>query len=334
MRVWEIQDNGLPRDGESGRDVYETSSERQALWSAVFAPKGDRILTIGGTGARLWDRDSGLPLNVFTPHGHVASASFSPDGKLIVTGGWDNTARIWNTSQRKTERKLIGHTGFVNSAQFSPDGTQTLTASDDRTARLWDVRSGKVVTTFRGHSDRVRTAIFSPDGTRILTASNDKTAVMWNAANGQQQFKLIGHEWPVLAVAISRNGKIIATGSEDHTTRLWNAKTGKPIQFRMAQGNLPGRLAGHTDSVTAVSVSPDGRRLVTGSADRSAKIWELRSGREILTLREHQGPLTSVEFSPDGRSILTSSRDETAIIWFTQPWDEQVAVRSEKNMDF
>jgi len=80
---------------------------------------------------------------------------------------------------------------------------------------------------------------------------------------------------------------------------------------------------GHTDSVTAIGFSADGRRLVTGSADRSAKIWKLRTGREVLTLREHQGPLTSVEFSPDGHSLLTASRDESAIIWLSQ--DDQEA---------
>ncbi|MEH1844713.1 MAG: ribosome assembly protein 4, partial [Nostoc sp.] len=108
----------------------------------------------------------------------VYSASFSPDGKRILTASDDKTARVWDISGKQIA-ELKGHTGRVNSASFSPDGKRILTASDDKTARVWDI-SGKLIAELKGHTGSVNSASFSPDGKRILTASDDKTARVWD----------------------------------------------------------------------------------------------------------------------------------------------------------
>jgi WD40 repeat protein len=86
-------------------------------------------------------------------------------------------------------------------------------------------------------------------------------------------------------------------------------------------------LVGHTASVTAVTFSPDGARVLTGSQDTTAKLWdptvaeaERAQGSELLTLSGHTQEVTSVAFSPDGRQALTGSRDGTAIIWPADDW--------------
>jgi WD40 repeat protein len=85
-------------------------------------------------------------------------------------------------------------------------------------------------------------------------------------------------------------------------------------------------LAGHTAAVTSVAFSPDGTRVLTGSRDNSAKLWDAETGKEILSLPGHTQEVTSVAFSPDGLSVLTSSRDGTAIIWLAKDWrDGKVA---------
>ncbi len=99
-----------------------------------------------------------------SPSGAVASANFSTDGKRVVTGSWDNSARIWNSQTGVPELKLpkdakdAVQMGRVNSACFSPDDRYVLTANDDWTAKLWDAKSGELVRTFggkEGHTDRV-----------------------------------------------------------------------------------------------------------------------------------------------------------------------------------
>ncbi len=100
--------------------------------------------------------------------GSVNSASFSPDGKLIVTAGTDGTARVWDISGKQIV-ELRGHSASVRSASFSPDGKRIVTASFDGTARVWDL-SGKQLVELTGHQGNVYSASFSPDGGRIVTA--------------------------------------------------------------------------------------------------------------------------------------------------------------------
>lgn len=347
MRLWDLKaDREVQAPGsKNASDPYLTLRSGQ-LWSAAFAPDGMNFVTVGGVGAHLRDIATGVERMSLSPSGVVAAANFSPDGKWIVTGSWDNTARIWDSRTGKDVLKLVGHTGFVNSACFSPDGTQVLTASDDRTAKLWNAKTGRVILTLEGHADRVLSAVFSEDGRFVLTASGDRTARLWDAATYKLLHTYKGHEWGVLSVAIwqpkakaaddaaVQNGpatkqddatKIdgnakpieariarprIITGSADNTAKIWDLETEQVLVT----------LAGHTASVGSVAFSPDGKRALTGSQDNLAKIWDAVTGKEILTLKAHAQEVTAVSFSADGRYVLTASRDGTAILWLASDW--------------
>ncbi|HVT27244.1 MAG TPA: WD40 repeat domain-containing protein, partial [Lacipirellulaceae bacterium] len=283
------------------------------VWASMFAPDGRHVLTIGGNDAQLWNLESRRPVMRYSPHGAVASAAISPDGRLVATGSWDHSAKIWNAATGHAIRKLEGgHTGYINSVEFSSDGRELLTASDDGTARLWNVETGKPTgVVFGGHTARLLSATFSPDGTRVLTASADKTARIWDRHTGKLLLPpLKGHEWAVLCAKFSADGKRIITGSQDATAKIWDAATGKEIRT----------LRGHTAAVSCVAFSPDGTRALTGGQDNTAKLWDADTGKEILSLPGHTQEVTSVCFSPDGRNVLTSSRDGTAIIWLAKDW--------------
>lgn len=296
---------------------------KTSLWSAIFAPSrmGQKLLTLGGTDARLVRAETGDVQATYSPAGVVASANFSPKGDRIVTGSWDSSARIWNAATGADELKLAGddgHTAFVNSAVFSPDieGQWVLTSSDDGTAKLWDSKTGKVVKTLAGHADRVRHAAFSKNGKQIVTSSSDKTAIIWDVATSKPLVTLKGHEWSVLFAQFNSEGTQVITASEDNTARIWN----------VADGNEVAKLAGHTARVTAASFAPTGNRAVTASQDGSVKLWDTKEVKEILTLDGHTREVTSVTFSPDGRSVLTGSQDGRAILWLAVEWDKKVAV--------
>ena len=311
VQMWNLEtgDELIP---DGGTAWMEFGDRAGILWAARFAPQGDRVLTIGGNDARLWDVATRESIVRFSPHGAVAAADISPDGKLLVTGSWDQSAKIWDIATGKAVRKLDGlHQGYVNSVEFSPDGQLILTASDDGTARLWDVATGEPIKTiFRGHDSRIRQARFSSDGARVLTTASDKTARIWDRQTGESLQTLVGHEWAVLCGEFSRDGERVITGSEDNTALIWNASTGEPLL----------KLAGHTDSITSVAFSPDGRRAMTASQDNTAKLWDAETGKEILTLTGHHQELTSVSFSPDGNAVLTSSRDGATILWPAVDW--------------
>ena len=109
----------------------------------------------------------------------ISSANLSSDGRRIVTGSSDNTAKIWDASSGELLHNLAGHTSRVWSANFSPDGRMIVTGSDDNIAKIWDAETGELLHNFEGHTSEVRSAIFSPDSLRVVTASYDGTVKIW-----------------------------------------------------------------------------------------------------------------------------------------------------------
>ena len=156
--------------------------------------------------------------------GHTAavrSVAFSPDGRQVLTGSSDKTAKLWNLDGQEV-RTFAGHTAEVWSVAFSPDGRQVLTGSYDNTAKLWNL-DGQEVRTFAGHTAAVLSVAFSPDGRQVLTGSSDKTAKLWNL-DGQEVRTFAGHTAEVLSVAFSPDGRQVLTGSYDKTAKLWLVK--------------------------------------------------------------------------------------------------------------
>ena len=254
--------------------------------------------------------------------GRVTSLSYSPDGRWILTGSDDHTARLWDPlwDERKSESKgkkpveFIGHKEIVRSAVFSPDGTRVLTASDDFTARLWDLNGkqlrvlGDPALEAEGHAKAVRSAVFSRDGKQVLTASDDHTARRWDVGTGKQLALLKGHDDAVNTAVFSPDGTKILTASSDMTARVWSL-----------DGQELRRLEGHRGKVNTACFSPDGTRILTGSADNTAMLWDLEGkGTPPHVFKGHVDSVRTVAFLNDGRkvpSVLTGSFDGTARLW-------------------
>jgi eukaryotic-like serine/threonine-protein kinase len=276
----------------------------------------------------------------------INSVAFSPDGRRILTGSNDKTAKIWDAASGRELLTLTGHSDIINSVAFSPDGQRIVTGSNDKTAKMWDAASGRELLTLTGR-EVINSVAFSPDGQRIATASGDNTANMWDAASGKELLTLRGHSNWVDSVAFSPDGQRIVTGSFDRTARVWDAVSGRELlTFRglnhpvfsstfspdgkrivtvgldrtakvweAASGRELLTLRGHGDWIQYAAFSRDGQRLVTGSSDNTAKVWEAASGRELFTYKGHSSWITSVAFSPDGQRIVTGGEDNTANVW-------------------
>jgi len=300
----EIQSPG--RDGTLG-PCLDLQQLGGLVWSAIFTPDSQDIVTIGGDEARRWNLAEQTEVMSFSPHAAVAAAAFSPTGDRIVTAGWDHSAKVWDAVNGTPLQKLTGHSGQVNSAVFSPrDGTIVLTASDDGTARLWRVAAGELLRQPLAHPAAVRDAAFSDDAQRIATACDDGVVRIWNAADAAvPAIELRGHTAAVLSVRFSGDGARVVSGSDDNSARIWDARNGALLH----------ELKTHTAPVTSVAFSPDGSRLLTASEDFTARLWDADRGREILNLKGHTQAVTSVCFSSLGRNALTGSRDGTAVLW-------------------
>ena len=239
----------------------------------------------------------------------IRYASFSPDGKKIVTASNDKSARIWDAITGKPIGDAMQHDGAVVRAIFSPNGRLIATASSDNTARIWDAATGQAASPPLHHEFFVTSVAFSPDGKTLLTSSQDKTARLWEVSTGRP-IATMQHDDAVWRAAFSKEGSRVVTASQDGTARIWDASSGKAI--------LPMQ---HPEPVLDACFSPDGRLVATGCEDGNVRLWSAETGELLAPPFVHSLSVRNIEFSPDGKLLLSASWDKTARLWNVAPID-------------
>ena len=235
----------------------------------------------------------------------VTAAAFSPDGKRIISGSYDNTLKLWDVDSGNCLMTLSGHRLQVTAASFSPDGKRIISASFDKTIKIWDVDSGNCIKTLSGHTLQVTAASFNPDGKHIISASFDKTIKIWDADSGNCIKTLSGHTRSVRAASFRPDGKRIISASSDKTLKLWDADSGNCLKT----------LSGHFAKVFSASFSFDGQRIISASFDKTVKIWDAETGQCIMTLSGHGERIFSASFNSNGQRIISASYDSTIKLW-------------------
>ena len=321
-KIWEA-----PTD----RDPLTLRGHRDVIRAVTFSPDSQRIISASeDQTARLWNATTGQQLlTLEVPGDDFLSVAFSADGRRVLTGtrGAANVAKLWEADSGRELLTLKGHKAGVLSVAFSPDGRRLLTGSSDGTAKLWDAASGRELLSLPGSNTQVRCAVFSPDGSRIATGGDDATVRLWSAVTGQKVLTFQDHD-AVRSIAFLPDGQRMVTGGDAAT--LWEAGTGRELVA----------LVGRGGGVMGVALSPDAHRVVTGSTDQSAKLWDMGSdfgtdnaAREVLTLKGHTDVIDCVAFSPDGQRIATGSRDRTVKVWEAALPQQVTAWRNEENSE-
>lgn len=240
--------------------------------------------------------------------------AFSPDRKLIASGGTDRMIKIWNPNGTLLQT-LNGHNFAVTSIAFSPDSKILASASLDKTVNLWRRNitgdfEQQPYATLDGHSDAVFSVSFSPDGELIATSSKDKTVKLWNK-NGRLVKILRGHQADVNWVHFSPDGQLIASASQDKTIKIWR-RDGTPVAT----------LPGHEQGVTSVAFSPDGQYFASGGRDKTVHLWRYTrnlsanpSFKLEKTLRNHSATVWNLNFSPNGKLLASGGDDNLINLW-------------------
>jgi WD40 repeat protein len=199
VKIWDAA------TGKNLKTFYD--KKRSAVNDAVFSPDGRLLVFASDSSVVIRDLETDAEIFANGHSGAVYSVSFSPEGRVFVSGGRDGKI-ILHSLDGKVIRTFHGHDGVVNSVCFSPDGKSIISTSTDETAVLWD-ELGQMRFTFRGYENKVNSAVFSPDSKFVLTTSDDGLARLWTT-DGKNVMDF-AHDGKVSSAVFSPDGKYILT---------------------------------------------------------------------------------------------------------------------------
>lgn len=374
-------------DAVSGEPVGDPLSHSSCVLRAELSADGERALTLTDDGAvHLWSQLAGGPVAARLDHeGRFTLASFSPNGRQLITVTDGAEALIWETSSRRL-RFTLKHRAQILCAALCADGRFVATGSADQTAQVWDTETGQPISPALTHENPVIRLAFSPDGRRLATVGGARARV-WSARSGEPALFVLRHDAAITSLAFSPDGKQILTAGEDTTVRVWDAIIGAPLApplrhpaaVRQAVFSPDGRFIAavcgdrvqvwsartfemllpvliHNAAVREVQFSPAGHRLLTASADATARVFELerrsQTRRPETPFRDGDWPawvqLWSGRQISSHEQITPVAAESLRRLWaelrkksprsFDSPelpaWHQQVAEACEKSQDW
>jgi WD40 repeat protein len=261
IRMWDVAQAKL---------VHEWKGPTSFTCAVRFSPDGHTLAAAGyetgaGNAIYFYDTRTGkeLPTLPGHPSGGVRRLAFTPDGRQLVSGGFDGAVIVWDLAQRKEVRNIKVESGTVYDLSLSLDGKMLATAGREG-LKLWDLTTGKGLPRAAMKKHNCIAVAFSPDGK--LIASGDSSCVkLWEIVTGKEIQTIKGFKGELAQILFSRDGRTLYSASYDRLVRLWEARTGRLLHEAEA----------HNGWVWGISLSPDEKALASCSVDTKLLYWNV-----------------------------------------------------------
>lgn len=294
---------------------------------------------------KLWTIADGKPLPPLAGHpGGTTGVAFSANGQTLATSGADGVLRFWNSADGKLLGSMGAHAGPVSNVVLAANGTTAYSAGEDGLLKMWQLPV-PVSKPLHTHADAVTAFALSGDGETVLTGGADKVVKVSNTNNGQLIREYAGATASITCVSFIAANAVVAAGTADGKVALWTAADGKLLAVLPAHAGgvtslqagpngvgfvttgvdgmvrswvypiTPSRSIAHPERILGTALSSDAKRLVTGGADKLARVWTLATGAIERQFAGHTGPVVGGGFTADGAVLVTASHDETIRVW-------------------
>ncbi|KAK0651820.1 WD40-repeat-containing domain protein [Cercophora newfieldiana] len=223
---------------------------------------------------------------------------------------------VWEWQSESYILKQQGHPDAMNALEYAPDGQRIVTTADDGKIKVWDVESGFCIVTFTEHTSGVTACEFAKKGSVLFTASLDGSVRAWDLIRYRNFRTFTAPErLSFSCLAVDPSGEVVAAGSVDSfDIHIWSVQTGQLLD----------RLTGHEGPVSSLAFAPNGGLLVSGSWDRTARIWSIFDRTQTSEPLQLQSDILDIAFRPDSLQIAVSTLDGQLSFW-TVSEAEQVA---------
>lgn len=297
--------------------LMESLTTNSGIILSVVVTDEEKILASSLTNKtlKIWNVDTRCCSEDLSAQSYKFSLiAISRNGLTLATGSGEKIIKIWDIHSNKYLQSLEGHLSEINTIAFSSNSQIMATGSVDRTVKLWDITTGKCLKTLQGRTDFVHSVEFGDDG-KIIASGSQHEIRLWDVSSGQCITNISEYKDWLYSLALSPDGQLLACanlGNDNHIIRLWQ------VQY-LHRGNgfhTPEKiLQGHTDNIWSIAFSPDGKIIVSGSSDRTVKIWDSQTGQCLNTLLGHTRPVLSVAFSPNGQIIASCGGHSIIKLW-------------------